>query len=91
MNYDLKLTVEEISLLKSALFDYKQRLDDNIISAKWYLERNADVDETKRVYEHIICSNKETINEVIYLMGKLNNIIPLTDKIFIKENQNETR
>jgi hypothetical protein len=77
MNYDLKLTVEEISLLKSALFDYKQRLDDNIISAKWYLERNADVDEVKKAYEGIICSNKETINEVIYMMDKLTNIIYL--------------
>ena len=80
--YDLKLNIEEISLLKSALFDYKQRLDDNIISAKWYLERNADNDEAKKVYEHMIDSNKETINEVICVMGKLTNIIPLADKIF---------
>ena len=87
MNYDLKLTVEEISLLKSALFDYKQRLDDNIVSAKWYLERNADVDEAKKVYEGIIFSNKETINEVICLMGKLTNIIPLADKIFYGERK----
>lgn len=87
MNYDLKLTVEEISLLKSALFDYKQRLDDNIISAKYCLERNSDVDEVKKAYEGIICSNKETINEVIYLMGKLNNIIPLADKIFYGERK----
>jgi hypothetical protein len=86
MNYDLKLTVEEISLLKSALFDYKQRLDDNIVSAKWYLEKNADVDEVRKVYEHIICSNKETINEVIYLMGKLTNIIYLVNPIINKEN-----
>ena len=77
MNYDLKLTMEEISLLKSALFDYKQRLDDNIVSAKWYLEKNSDVDEVRKVNEHIICSNKETINEVIYLMDKLTNIIYL--------------
>jgi hypothetical protein len=77
MNYDLKLTVEEISLLKSALFDYKQRLDDNIVSAKWYLERNANVEAVKKIYEGIICSNKETINDVNYLMGKLNNLIPL--------------
>lgn len=75
MNYDLKLTVEEISLLKSALFDYEQRLDANIVSAKWYLEKNSDADEVKKVYEGIICSNKETINEVNYLMGKLTNII----------------
>lgn len=87
MNYDLKLTVEEISLLKSALFDYKQRLDDNIVSAKWYLERNLNVDEAKKAYERIIFSNKETINEVIYLMGKLNNIIPLADKIFYGERK----
>lgn len=77
MQYDLKLTVEEISLLKSALFDYKQRLDDNIVSAKYYLERNLNVESARKVYEGIICSNKETINDVIYLMGKLNNIIPL--------------
>lgn len=82
MNYDLKLNIEEISLLKSALFDYKQRLDDNIITAKWYLEKNADNDEVKKVYEHMIDSNKETINEVICVMGKLTNIIPLADKIF---------
>ncbi len=81
MNYDLKLNIEEISLLKSALFDYKQRLDDNIVSAKWYLEKNSDVDEVKKAYEHIICSNKETINEVISLMGKLTNIIYLANKI----------
>lgn len=87
MQYDLKLTVEEISLLKSALFDYQQRLDDNIVSAKWYLERNSDVDEVKKVYEGIICSNKETINEVICLMGKLTNIIPLADKIFYGERK----
>ena len=86
MNYDLKLTVEEISLLRSALCDYKQRLDDNIVSAKWYLERNSDVDEVKKVYEGIICSNKETINEVIYLMGKLTNIIYLANPIINKEN-----
>jgi hypothetical protein len=77
MNYDLKLTVEEISLLKSALFDYKQRLDDNIVSAKWYLERNSNIEEVRKVYEGIICSNKETINDVNYLMSKLNNLIPL--------------
>jgi hypothetical protein len=77
MNYDLKLTVEEISLLKSALFDYKQRLDDNIVSAKWHLERNSDVDEVKKAYEGIICSNKATIDEVICLMDKLTNIIYL--------------
>lgn len=82
MNYDLKLSIEEISLLKSALLDYKQRLDDNIISARWYLEKNADNDEVKKVYQHMIDSNKETINEVIYLMGKLTNIIPLANKIF---------
>lgn len=86
MNYDLKLTVEEISLLKSALFDYKQRLDDNIVSAKWCLERNSDVDEVKKVYEGIICSNKETINEVNYLMDKLTNIICLANPIINKEN-----
>lgn len=77
MNYDLKLTVEEISLLKSALFDYKQRFDDNIVSAKYYLERNSNVETVRKVYEGIICSNKETINDVNYLMGKLNNLIPL--------------
>lgn len=87
MNYDLKLTIEEISLLKSALFDYKQRLDDNIVSAKWYLEKNADNDEAKKVYEHMIHSNKENINEVICLMGKLTNIIPLADKIFYGERK----
>ena len=87
MNYDLKLNIEEISLLKSALFDYKQRLDDNIIAAKWYLEKNADNDEVKKVYEHMIHSNKETINEVIFLMGKLTNIIPLADKIFYGERK----
>lgn len=82
MNYDLKLSIEEISLLKSALLDYKQRLDGNIISAKWYLKNKADNDEAKKVYEHIIDSNKETINEVICVMGKLTNIIQLADKIF---------
>jgi hypothetical protein len=85
MNYDLKLTVEEISLLKSALFDYKQRLDDNIISAKYYLERNSNVEAVRKVYEGIICSNKETINDVIYLMGKLNNIVYLANPIINKE------
>lgn len=87
MNYDLKLNIEEISLLKSALFDYKQRLDDNIITAKWYLEKNADNDEVNKVYEHMIDSNKETINEVICVMGKLTNIIPLADKIFYGERK----
>ena len=87
MNYDLKLNIEEISLLKSALFDYKQKLDDNIIAAQWYLEKNADNDEAKKIYEHMIYSKKETINEVIYLMGKLTNIIPLADKIFYGERK----
>lgn len=87
MNYDLKLSIEEIILLKSALFDYKQRLDDNIISAKWYLKNKADNDEVKKVYEHMIDSNKETINEVICVMGKLTNIIPLADKIFYGERK----
>ena len=87
MNYDLKLNIEEISLLKSALFDYKQRFDDNIVSAQWYLEKYADNDKVKKVYEHMIDSNKETINEVFCLMEKLTNIIPLADKIFYGEQQ----
>jgi len=80
MNYDLKINVKELSLLKSVLFDYNQRLDDEIISAKHLMKRfNADEDE--ETYEKLIHSKELTKIEVICLMGKLQNIIPVAKKI----------
>lgn len=81
MNYDLKISVEELSLLKSVLFDYNQRLDDEIISAK-YLMKRVDTDEE---YERLVHSKELTKIDVICLMGKLQNIIPVAKKI-TKEN-----
>lgn len=80
MNYDLKISVEELSMLKSALFDYKQKLDDHIISAE-HLAKNSDTDEEKEIYERLIRSKEETKFEIICLMGKLQNIIPVANKI----------
>ena len=80
MNYDLKISIEELSLLKAALFDYHQWLEKSIISAK-YFEENIEKEEVKDDIRRSILSKKETINEVICLMGKLQNIIPVAKKL----------
>lgn len=80
MNYDLKISIEELSLLKSVLFDYNQRLDDEIISAKHLMKRfNAGEDE--ETYERLILSKQLKKHEVVCLMGKLQNIIPIAKKL----------
>lgn len=80
MNYNLQISVEELNLLKSALFDYHQWLEKSIISAKRF-EEDIEMEEVKDDIKRSILSKKETMFDVICLMGKLQNIIPVAKKL----------
>ena len=85
MKYNINLTIEELSLIKCALSDYYQRTSDNVISANMLSEKSTDFKE-KEEYDRLSMSNRLTCHDIICLMGKLQNIIPIANKI-TEENE----